>query len=187
MTIRFYLIMGVAGCGKTTVGRALAERLGWAFYDADDYHPPENVAKMAAGIPLGDEDRVGWLEKLHALILECLQNERPAVLACSALKEQYRRVLLVKTESVQVVYLRASFDLCRQRLIERRGHYMPVSLLASQFAALEEPSNALVVDAGLPVPALVEQIITGSASSRLFLAQDGESETGSKQQPANGC
>lgn len=174
MTIRFYLLMGVAGCGKTTVGRALAERLGWAFYDADDYHPPENVAKMAAGIPLEDEDRAGWLERLHDLILECLKNEHPAVLACSALKEQYRRVLLAKAQDVQLVYLRASYDLCRQRLTERRGHYMPVSLLASQFEALEEPSNALVVDAGLPVRMVVGQILTGAAGSNSLLGRGGE-------------
>lgn len=178
MRIRFYLVMGVAGCGKTTVGRALAEHLGWAFYDADDYHPPESVAKMAAGIPLGDEDRAGWLETLHDLILECLQNERPAVLACSALKEQYRRVLLAETAEVQVVYLRASYDLCCQRLTERRGHYMPVSLLASQFEALEEPANALVMDAGLPVQAIVEQILSASAGAKPFLSQHGESEAG---------
>ncbi|WP_448335434.1 gluconokinase [Bellilinea sp.] len=178
MTIQFFLLMGVAGCGKTTVGRALAERLGWAFYDADDYHPAENVAKMAAGIPLTDEDRAGWLERLHALILECLRNDRPAVLACSALKEQYRRVLLAEAEGVQLVYLRAGYDVCRQRLAERRGHYMPVSLLASQFEALEEPAEALVMDASLGVDEIVGQILTGAAGSNSLLERGGKIEPG---------
>lgn len=164
MKVRFFLIMGVAGCGKTTVGQALAGRLGWAFYDADDFHPAENVAKMSAGIPLTDQDRAGWLERLHALIVDCLENHRPAVLACSALKESYRQVLLAGTEGVCLVYLRAGYDLCHQRLIERRGHYMPVSLLASQFATLEEPVNALVVDAGQSVEEIVEQILARSAA-----------------------
>lgn len=159
MKPRFYLIMGVAGCGKTTVGRALAERLGWTFYDADDYHPPENIAKMSAGIPLTDEDRAGWLTRLHQLIVECLQKDRPAVLACSALKQAYRQVLLTGTSGVQVVYLRAEYELCAQRLAARSGHYMPVSLLASQFATLEEPADALAVDAGLGVDEIVTQIL----------------------------
>jgi gluconokinase len=161
MKPRFYLIMGVAGCGKTTVGRALAARLGWVFYDADDYHPPQNVAKMSAGIPLTDEDRAGWLADLHQLIVDCLQNDRPAVLACSALKQAYRQALLAGTSGVQVVYLRADYDLCYRRLSGRSGHYMPVSLLASQFETLEQPADALVVDAGLSVAEIVEQIISG--------------------------
>jgi len=164
MKVRFFLIMGVAGCGKTTVGRALAGRLGWAFYDADDFHSPENVAKMSSGIPLTDQDRAGWLERLHRLIVDCLENHRPAVLACSALKEAYRQTLLRGTEGVCLVYLRAGYDLCRQRLAARTGHYMPVSLLASQFATLEEPSDALVVDAGLSVEEIVEQILFRSAA-----------------------
>lgn len=162
MKPRFYLIMGVAGCGKTTVGRALAARLGWAFFDADDYHPPENIAKMSAGIPLTDEDRAGWLARLHQLIMECLINDHPAVLACSALKETYRQVLLEGSSGVQVVYLRADYDLCYRRLSGRSGHYMPVSLLASQFDTLEEPADALVVDAGLNVEEIMDQITAAS-------------------------
>jgi gluconokinase len=158
MKPRFYLIMGVAGCGKTTIGRALAARLGWAFYDADDYHPPQNIAKMSDGIPLTDEDRAGWLVSLHRLIVDCLQNDRPGVLACSALKQAYRQVLLAGTGGVQVVYLRADYELCYRRLAGRSGHFMPVSLLASQFETLEEPADALVVDAGLSVAEIVEQI-----------------------------
>src|SRR5215213_1147079 len=111
MKTRFILVMGVAGCGKTTVGELVARRLGWNFYDADAFHPAENIAKMANGTPLDDSDRVPWLTALHALISASIMENRPAVLACSALKESYREQLLKGNEGVQIVYLKGSYEL----------------------------------------------------------------------------
>jgi gluconokinase len=136
------VVMGVAGCGKTTIGKLLAARLGCEFLDGDDYHPPANVAKMAAGTPLADEDRWPWLERLNALL-----RARPsAVLACSALKQAYRDRLMQGLERCEIVFLHGSFDLIRARLEQRRHRYMPASLLESQFAALEPPARAIAVD-----------------------------------------
>jgi gluconokinase len=151
--------MGVSGSGKTTVGRALASRLGWDFYDADDFHPPENLAKMAAGIALGDEDRAPWLAALHDLIASCLARRTPGVLACSALKESYRRTLLAGNSGTEVVYLRGSYDLILPRMNSRTGHCMQAELLGSQFEDLEEPAGVLTIDAGLPVGQIVESVI----------------------------
>jgi gluconokinase len=136
------VVMGVAGSGKTTIGKLLAARLGCEFLDGDDFHPPENVAKMAAGTPLADEDRWPWLEQLNAL----LRERRSAVLACSALKQAYRDRLAQGLERCEFVFLHGSFDLIRSRLEERRHRYMPASLLKSQFAALEPPARAIAVD-----------------------------------------
>jgi gluconokinase len=151
----FFIIMGVSGCGKTSVGQKLAERLGWDFYDADDFHPPENIAKMASGIPLSDKDRAPWLDSLRALVASCLQNDRPGVLACSALKERYRQKLLDGNPGAQLVYLKGSYDLIWSRMTQRPGHYMKPEMLKSQFDALEEPRNALTIDISLPVEQIV--------------------------------
>lgn len=159
MKTRFVIVMGVAGCGKTTVGEALAKRLGWSFYDADAFHPAENIAKMATGMPLNDSDRAPWLAALHALISASLRENRPAVLACSALKESYRQQLLEGNEGVQLVYLRGSYDLIWSRLSLRKGHYMKPEMLQSQFEALEEPANALTLDVSMPVTELVREIL----------------------------
>lgn len=134
--------MGVSGCGKSTIGRPLAERLGYPFLDADEFHPPENVAKMAAGIPLTDTDRQPWLELLNAK----LRVQDNAVLACSALKESYRRTLSQGLADCRFVHLRGSIELIRARLQERQHRYMPASLLESQFATLEPPQDAIEVD-----------------------------------------
>jgi len=159
MSIRFIVVMGVAGCGKTSVGRALAEHLGWDFYDADDFHPPENVAKMASGIPLVDSDRLPWLAALHDLISSCLKRGRPGVLACSALKERYRRHLLEGNDHVQLLYLKGSYDLIWSRLEKRTDHYMKPHMLQSQFDALEEPTNAITVDISGSVDELVQETL----------------------------
>lgn len=151
MMPRFFIIMGVAGSGKTSVGQALATQLGWEFYDADDFHPPANIAKMASGTPLNDEDRAPWLAALQALIATCLKNNRPGVLACSALKERYRQHLLAGNSEVQIVYLKGSYELLWARLQTRIGHYMKASMLHSQLATLEEPTNAIVIDITLTV------------------------------------
>jgi gluconokinase len=159
MKTNFFIIMGVSGCGKTSVGKALAERLGWDFYDADDYHPAENVAKMASGIPLNDKDRAPWLEELHKLIADSLARGRPGVLACSALKERYRRALLAGTPGVQFVHLKGSYELIWSRMNMRADHYMKPHMLQSQFDALEEPSDALVVDISLSIEEIVDCIL----------------------------
>jgi len=151
------VLMGVAGSGKTTVGRLLAAELGWKFYDADDFHPAANVEKMARGVALDDADREPWLETLRDLVRDCLARGESAVLACSALKESYRRHLLVG-EGVRLVYLKGDYELISQRLKERRGHYMKPQLLDSQFAALEEPGRESHFDAAAPPAEIVKAV-----------------------------
>lgn len=154
--------MGVAGAGKTTVGRALADSLGWDFHDADDFHSAANVAKMRAGTPLTDADRAPWLAALRALLERHLQNATPMVLACSALRAAYREALHpadAPPGSVAFVQLDVSPEVAERRLASRQGHYMPASLVASQFATLEEPRGALRLDAARPVPELVRRIV----------------------------
>ncbi len=162
------IVMGVSGCGKTSVGKALADHLGWDFYDADDFHPAANVAKMAAGIPLTDADRAPWLQTLHDKLAEVLRAGRHPVLACSALKRSYRAELLAGNTGLSVVYLKGSFDLIWSRMEARKGHYMKADMLQSQFAALEEPPDAFTVDITPPVEEIVKQILAG-----LFAQQAG--------------
>jgi gluconokinase len=159
MKARFVILMGVAGSGKTSVGQALAERLGWDFYDADGFHPLENINKMASGIPLDDEDRAPWLASLHALISTSLKEDRPAVLACSALKESYRKKLLEGHADVLVVYLKGSYELIWSRLEARQDHYMKPHMLQSQFEVLEEPTSGLTIHITTPVEEMVAEII----------------------------
>jgi gluconokinase len=135
----------------------LASQLGWEFADADDYHPAANVEKMRNGIPLTDADREPWLESLRSLIAAWMAAGKSAVLACSALKQAYRDRLLVG-ESVRVVYLKADRELLRERLLLRRGHYMKEGMLESQIATLEEPADAIVLDARSPVEDVVREI-----------------------------
>ena len=156
------VVMGVSGAGKTTVGRALAETLGWPFYDGDDFHPPANIEKMRQGVPLTDADRRPWLETLRALIARHLQEGRPAVLACSALKRSYRDVLRRAGEGVQFVHLAADYETIRRRLKARRGHFFDPKLLQSQFDDLEAPDadEVLILEATRPVSELVRAIVT---------------------------
>ena len=147
------IVMGVCGCGKTTVGRALARELGCEFLDADDFHPEANVAKMAQGIALTDDDRWPWLDAIVAAMRERAARGSGAVIACSALKEAYRDRLrrgVGAVDEVRIVFLKGDAATIGARLASRRGHYMPASLLESQFAALEEPGNAIVVDIRQP-------------------------------------
>ena len=158
MRITSFLVMGVAGSGKTTVGRLLAERLRWEFLDADDFHPSANIAKMEAGIPLDDSDRAPWLSALNEALTSSLAAGRHPVLACSALKESYREVLRRGIDGLQIVYLKGGYELLWSRLANRKGHYMKPELLRSQFEALEEPSDALVVNVRLGVERIVDEI-----------------------------
>jgi carbohydrate kinase (thermoresistant glucokinase family) len=152
------ILMGPTGCGKTTIGRMLAGRLGWAFYDADDFHPRKNVDKMRAGIPLTDTDRQPWLKRLHSEIQGWLSRRLGAVLACSALKQVYRDRLGVDQAAVVTVYLKGNYELIRKRIGARRHRYMPPGLLRSQFEALEEPADGLSVDI-TPAPGIIVQTI----------------------------
>ena len=141
-----FVLMGVSGSGKTTVGKLLAEGLVAEFVEGDAYHPPENVEKMRRGIPLDDADRQPWLQALSAEIDRWLAAGKTVVLACSALKQSYRDILAKGRPDVRFVYLKGDEALLRSRLEKRRGHYMPATLLASQSAALEEPAGAITVD-----------------------------------------
>jgi gluconokinase len=160
------IICGVAGVGKTTIGRLLAQELGWAFYDADDFHPAANIEKMKAGIPLTDDDRWPWFDRLQQQIKHCLAANENAVVACSALKRAYRDRLRVN-EEVRFVFLRASRARIAKQLQRRRGHFMSTALLGSQFTDLEEPQpdeHALTVAvAGSP------HHVTGLIKTKLSL------------------
>jgi gluconokinase len=147
--------MGVSGSGKSTIGEPLAARLGWPFLDADEFHPPANVAKMASGVPLTDADRWPWLALLNAK----LKNEKNAVLACSALKQSYRDALATGLADCRFVHLRGSIELIRARLAERQHRYMPASLLDSQFATLEPPADAIEVDIAQAPGQCVDRIL----------------------------
>ena len=149
------IIMGTTGSGKTTIGTLLAKRLGWEFVDADDFHPPANVEKMKRGIALTDADREPWLKALHDKIVEWITEVSNVVLACSALKQSYRDELRAGRD-VKFVYLKGSYELFSQRVLVRKGNFAKQDLLASQFATLEEPTDAITVDAA-PSP---EQIVS---------------------------
>jgi gluconokinase len=154
---RAIVVMGVAASGKTTVGRALATQLGWRFLDADDYHSRRSREKMRAGQPLTDRDRRPWLARLRRVLSEALVEQRPVVLACSALTERYRHILIGNLQAVCLVYLRVTPDIARQR-ISARTHFFHPDLLTSQFDVLEEPADAIAIDASRPVPDLVSEI-----------------------------
>ena len=145
------IVMGVTGVGKTTVGSLLAAQLGWVFADADAFHPTANVEKMSHGIALTDADRAPWLAAMHSAIQGWLSEKENAVLACSALKRSYRRELLISPD-VRLVYLRGDYNSVAKQLRLRHGHFATESILADQFAALEEPENAIVIELG-PDPA----------------------------------
>ena len=161
------ILMGVSGCGKTAVGKALSAKTGWPFYDGDDFHPPENIAKMANGVPLTDDDRAPWLARLHDLITEQLAQNQSAILACSALKRAYRKQLRAETGNVVFVHLKGDFELIRARM-ETRTHYMKASMLQSQFNALEAPApdEAITVDISADVDDIAQAILQTLGATR---------------------
>lgn len=152
------VLMGTSGAGKTTVGKRLAADLGWTFLEGDALHPASNIKKMRAGIPLTDADRAPWLDRLRGQIERYLATGQSAVVACSALRRAYRERLRVDPQRVRFVYLKGDYELLRERLQRRKDHYMKVTMLKSQLAAFEEPRNAFVVDAALPVETIVAQV-----------------------------
>jgi gluconokinase len=156
------VVMGVCGCGKSTVGERLARELGALYIEGDAFHPPANVARMAAGIALTDADRQGWLETLAAQLAAARRDGRSVVLACSALKRRYRDVLRQGAPDLRVVHLHGERDMLAARVAARPGHYMPASLLDSQLAALQAPAPdecAITLDAGIPTETLVQRAL----------------------------
>ena len=151
------LVMGVSGSGKTTIGQMLSAQLNWPFVDGDSLHSAANVAKMAAEIPLTDDDRAPWLQSIHDVMEGWLIQQKNGIVASSALKEKYRRILLTSPE-IKIVYLRGSYELIYSRMQHRPGHYMKPEMLQSQFAALEEPADAIVIDIAAPAEEIVANI-----------------------------
>jgi carbohydrate kinase (thermoresistant glucokinase family) len=165
---RVVVVMGVAGSGKTTVGRALAHRLGWSFQEGDALHPPENVAKMRGGHPLDDRDRAPWLAAIAARIDEWRRRDERGVITCSALKRRYRTIIVGDRPDVRLVYLHGAPALLAERLDARRGHFMPASLLDSQLTTLEAPEaeeHALTVSVESPIERIVDRIVAALASA----------------------
>ena len=152
------IITGVSGVGKTTIGKLLSENMGWTFYEGDDYHTDVNLAKMRNGTPLTDDDRWPWLDALRTKISEIVLHEKDAVLSCSALKESYRMRLGSCLKDIVFVYLRGDYQLVRNRISARVGHFMSADLLVSQYSDLEEPQNGIIVDAALEPMAIINYL-----------------------------
>jgi gluconokinase len=152
------IVIGVSGSGKTTIGRLLAARLGWEFHDADDLHSQGNRDKMHRGIALTDADRWPWLHAVRAVVQRCLEQHRSAVIACSALKQSYRGLLMTDAARVRFVYLQGPRDLIMERLSHRTGHFFDPHLLESQFETLEEPLDAVTVDIAKRPEEIVDEI-----------------------------
>ena len=155
---RAIVVMGVSGCGKTTIGERLASALDWRFVDGDDYHPQANVAKMRAGTPLDDDDRMPWLDRLNAVLRHALARDERVVLACSALKGRYRAALAERVPTLAFVHLDGDPDLIAARIAARSHRYMPAALLASQLAALERPAGAITIDVAPEIDEVVAAI-----------------------------
>lgn len=153
------LIMGVAGSGKTTIGTMLADALQCEFLDGDALHPPANIERMTSGMALTDADRAPWLAAIRARVLESARRDAPLVVACSALRQSYRDYL-ADGAPIRWVFLKGDEGLIRARLERRTGHFAKAELLPSQVAALEEPSEAIVIDTALPPGVIVEQILS---------------------------
>lgn len=155
------ILIGVSGSGKSTIGKRLSNRLGWEFVEGDDIHPPENVRKMASGIPLNDQDRLPWLRSINALLMEKQAGGESTIVSCSALKRKYRQLLAQGVENLIFVYLEGDYDTIFNRMQSRDPHYMKADMLRSQFEALESPesSEALKVSIEQPVERIVKEIL----------------------------
>jgi len=156
---RAAILMGVAGSGKTAVGKAVATRLNWLFLDADDFHPAANIEKMKHGIPLNDQDRIPWLQALRDKQRRLLAEGRSVILACSALKESYRQLLSDDVAGIRFVLLDVDQETIRQRLQHRSAHFFPKELMDSQFAALEKPKDAIIIDARKPLNEVIDRVL----------------------------
>ncbi|BBF84662.1 gluconokinase [Aquitalea magnusonii] len=163
MNIPNIVVMGVAGCGKSSLGQALAAALSSDYIEGDSYHPPQNIARMAAGIPLSDADRAGWLQLLADQLANSKARGQHVVLACSALKQRYRDTLRSGDPALLLVHLTGSKSLIASRMAARSAHFMPTSLLDSQFADLQAPlpavENVITLDISQPLPALLQQVL----------------------------
>lgn len=157
-SLTLVLITGVAGSGKSTIGRRLATEIGWDYFEADDFHPAANVAKMSRGEPLNDSDRAPWLASIRARMDECAARGMPAVFSCSALKAAYRQALVSGQADVLIVFLKADPEIVTRRIASRSGHFMKADLVRSQFESLEPPDKALVIDARMAPDEIVQRI-----------------------------
>ncbi len=156
----FIIFMGVSGCGKTAIGKQTARVLNLPYYEGDDFHPESNIKKMSQGIPLTDQDRKAWLEKLTQLIQSKLDHGESGVISCSALKEKYRERLNIDPQKVHFIYLKGPYDLILKRLTARTDHYMPPDLLQSQFETLEEPQNVFTINIDQAPEAILQQALS---------------------------
>jgi gluconokinase len=153
------ILMGVAGSGKTAVGKAVAGRFDWLFLDADDFHPAANIDKMKHGIPLNDQDRIPWLRTLHDELQRQLAENHSVILGCSALKESYRHILSDQVSPLTFMLLDVDQETIRERLQHRAAHFFPKELMTSQFAALEKPKDAIIIDARKPLDEVIDQAV----------------------------
>lgn len=161
-TLPALVVMGVAGCGKSSVGEAISRAIQGTMIEGDSYHPPENIKKMTEGHPLNDDDRAGWLARLATVLADAVASGQLPVLACSALKKSYREVLRSETPNLGFVFLKLSREVAGDRVSHRPGHFMPATLIDSQFATLESPegeTNVFTIDATLPIAEIAKQAV----------------------------
>jgi gluconokinase len=161
-----FIVMGVSGSGKTTVGKTVSSQFGWKFYEGDEYHPAKNMEKMKNGIPLNDKDRLPWLLCLKKIIEEALENKENIIISCSALKEAYRKILKINND-VKFIYLKGSYDLVKKRMEERGSHFFKPAMLKSQLDDLEEPKDVIEIDISGSKDSVVKDVITKIKQSEL--------------------